>query len=112
MTSAHDPRPLPEGQRELWWRSGRGHGRRIGGKSEVLEDAANRGRVGDEGEELAASVAVRETMTKVGGGRARIASILALEVVFVVGSSIALAGILTAATRSFGGELVRAFALS
>jgi putative ABC transport system permease protein len=54
----------------------------------------------------------RETLVKIGGARGSVAVILASEVIFVLGISIAIASGLTAATSRLGAAAIRAFLLS
>jgi putative ABC transport system permease protein len=54
----------------------------------------------------------RETLVKIGGARGSVAVVLASEVIFVLGISIAIASGLTAATSSLGAAAIRAFLLS
>lgn len=54
----------------------------------------------------------RETLVKIGGARGSVAVVLASEVIFVLGISIALASGLTAATSRLGAAAIRAFLLS
>ena len=53
-----------------------------------------------------------ETLVRLGAARGAVATVLALEVLFVLAASLALAGVLTAATSRFGAELLRALALA
>jgi len=53
-----------------------------------------------------------ETMVKIGGSRAGIAGLLALEVGYVLVGSVALAGVLTWLTTTFGADLVRGLIVS
>jgi putative ABC transport system permease protein len=52
-----------------------------------------------------------ETMIKIGGGRTNVASILSLEVAFVVALSVALAAGLMALTARYGSELIQSLIL-
>jgi putative ABC transport system permease protein len=54
----------------------------------------------------------RETLVKIGGARGSVAVVLASEVIFVLGISIAIASGLTAATSRLGAAAIRAFLLS
>lgn len=54
----------------------------------------------------------RETLVKIGGARGSVAVVLASEVIFVLGISVAIAGGLTAATSRLGAAAIRAFLLS
>jgi putative ABC transport system permease protein len=54
----------------------------------------------------------RETLVKIGGARGSVAVILASEVIFVLGISVAIASGLTVATSRLGAAAIRAFLLS
>jgi putative ABC transport system permease protein len=54
----------------------------------------------------------RETLVKIGGARGSVAVVLASEVIFVLGISIAIASGLPAATSRLGAAAIRAFLLS
>jgi putative ABC transport system permease protein len=54
----------------------------------------------------------RETLVKIGGARGSVAVVLASEVIFVLGISIAIASGLTVATSRLGAAAIRAFLLS
>ena len=54
----------------------------------------------------------RETLVKIGGARGSVAVVLASEVIFVLGISIAIASALTVATSRLGAAAIRAFLLS
>ena len=53
-----------------------------------------------------------ETLIKIGGSRARIASVMSLEILSVLAISAALAGVLTLLTARYGSEFVRALLMS
>jgi putative ABC transport system permease protein len=53
-----------------------------------------------------------ETMTKIGGARATVVSVLAAEIVVVLATGVLLATGLTLATTVFGSQIIRAVILS
>jgi len=53
-----------------------------------------------------------ETMTRIGGSRAMIVSVLAAEIVSVIGVSAILAALLTVLTGQFGSTVIRSFLLT